>query len=219
MQRIRLSYAKTEALRYTSNLDMQTIWERTLRRAALPLAYSQGFHPQPRLQQACPLPLGMLSDQEVLDFWLDPDLSLESIESALQSALPPGIQLETIQQVDLRSPAMQTQVTASDFDVLFLDPVDSVQISESIETLLHSEQLLRQRRGKTYDLRPLILELHLNPPNAKGEVWLFMRLSAREAATGRPDEVLAALGIDPFATRVIRRKLHFLPPAEPAHAA
>jgi hypothetical protein len=58
MQRIRIQYAKTEPLRYTGNLDMHRIWERTLRRARLTIAYSQGFHPQPRLNQACPLPLG-----------------------------------------------------------------------------------------------------------------------------------------------------------------
>lgn len=50
MKRIRIHYAKTEGLRYTSNLDMQKVWERALRRAGLPLYYSQGFHPQPRIQ-------------------------------------------------------------------------------------------------------------------------------------------------------------------------
>ena len=62
MERLRITYSKTAALRYTSNLDMHKIWERALRRARLPLAYSQGFHPQPRLTQACPLPLGLNHD-------------------------------------------------------------------------------------------------------------------------------------------------------------
>lgn len=211
MQRIRLTYAKTEALRYTSNLDMQTIWERTLRRAALPLAHSQGFHPQPRLQQACPLPLGMLSDHEVLDFWLDPDQSLADLRSAILPALPPGATLLALDEVDVRGPAMQTRVLASDFEVLFLDAADTADLTLKIAALLAEPTLQRERRGKIYDLRPLILDLRLNPTNEQNEVWLFMRLSAREGATGRPDEVLAALGVDPFAARVIRRALHFMP--------
>ncbi len=67
MMRLRIDYAKTTAMRYTSNLDVHKSWERTLRRARLPLAYSQGFHPQPRIHQASPLPLGLISQAEVID--------------------------------------------------------------------------------------------------------------------------------------------------------
>ncbi len=61
MQRLRLTFAKTAAMRYTGHLDLHTTWERTLRRARLPLAYSQGFHPQPKIQLASALPLGFTS--------------------------------------------------------------------------------------------------------------------------------------------------------------
>ena len=92
MQRIRVTYARTAPLRYTGHLDMQIVWERCLRRARLPLMYSQGFHPQPRINQACPLPLGMTSQMEVTDFWLDPEVPLDEIRSMLATALPPGIE-------------------------------------------------------------------------------------------------------------------------------
>ena len=65
MERIRVYYSKTAPMRYTGNLDVHKVWEHTLRRARLPLAYSQGFHPQPRINQACPLPLGMTSRAEI----------------------------------------------------------------------------------------------------------------------------------------------------------
>ena len=67
MLRVRITYTKSGGLRYTGNLDMHKIWERTMRRARLPLAYSQGFHPQPRINQASPLPLGMVSQVEMVD--------------------------------------------------------------------------------------------------------------------------------------------------------
>ena len=69
--RIRIVYSKADSLKYTGNLDLQKIWERLLRRANLPLAYSQGFHPQPRINQGCPLPLGFIGENEMVDIWLD----------------------------------------------------------------------------------------------------------------------------------------------------
>ncbi|MBA4384294.1 MAG: hypothetical protein C0410_06130, partial [Anaerolinea sp.] len=54
MQRIRIHYFKGEDLQYIGNLDLHKVWERTFRRAQIKLAYSQGFHPQPRMHQACP---------------------------------------------------------------------------------------------------------------------------------------------------------------------
>ena len=74
-QRFRITYARTEALRYIGNLDMQKVWERYVRRLKVPIAYSQGFHPQAKIQQACPLPLGFLSPFEITDTWVDDDLA------------------------------------------------------------------------------------------------------------------------------------------------
>src|SRR5512133_1957686 len=71
LYRIRLVYARREALRYVSHLDMQLVWERILRRAETPLAYSHGFNPRPRLHLASALPLGFLSRCEMTDFWID----------------------------------------------------------------------------------------------------------------------------------------------------
>ena len=65
--RYRIQYKKTFELRYTAVLDIHKIWERYLRRAKLHLTYSQGFHPQPKLAQAAPLPLGFLSTDEFID--------------------------------------------------------------------------------------------------------------------------------------------------------
>ena len=65
--RLRIVFAKTEAMRYTSHLDLHRTWERTIRRANLPLAYSQGYNPHPRINLASALPLGFTSDCEVVE--------------------------------------------------------------------------------------------------------------------------------------------------------
>lgn len=77
--RLRLTFAKTDAMRFTGNLDLHRTWERTIRRAGLPLAYSQGFHPQPRLNLASALPLGFTSQFEMVDVWLENEMPLEQI--------------------------------------------------------------------------------------------------------------------------------------------
>ena len=88
--RVRITFSKTPAMRYTGHLDLHRAWERAFRRAGLPLAYSQGFHPGPRLNLACALPLGFTSECEIVDAWLDGDLALSEIETALTGALPPA---------------------------------------------------------------------------------------------------------------------------------
>lgn len=204
MQRIRLTYAKTEALRYTGNLDMQKVWERTLRRARLALAYSQGFHPQPRIQQACPLPLGYLSRQEILDFWLESDCPLDEIQHAIQAAIPPGVSLLNLESIDPFAPAMQKMARSSLYLVILLDAFPREELASRIDTVMNSITLPRERRSKTYDLRPLIEDITLANCPDDARPHLLFRLSAREGATGRPDELLLAMGLDPFASRIER---------------
>src|SRR5512136_2023173 len=68
--RLRIVFSKTGSLRYTGHLDLQTVWERTVRRAGLPLAYTHGFHPGPKIQIASALPLGFIGRCEIVDIWL-----------------------------------------------------------------------------------------------------------------------------------------------------
>lgn len=78
-----------------------------------------------------------------------------------------------------------------------------------IETVLNSETILRQRRGKSYDIRPLIKELNLSPEGENGSDKICMRLSAQEGGTGRPEEVLLALDIQPENPHIERTRLVF----------
>lgn len=71
MVRLRVTFEKNDALRYTSHLDTQKVWTRALLRAKAPLAYTQGFHPVPKVGYAWPLPLGWSTKGELIDIWLD----------------------------------------------------------------------------------------------------------------------------------------------------
>lgn len=206
--RLRITFSKTHAMRYTGHLDLHKAWERAIRRACLPLAYSQGFNPHPRIQLASALPLGFTSQAELVDIWLETELPLQEIATRLNVALPPGIRLESLAVIQERLPALQTQVAAADFEVTLLEP--QADLEAHLLDLLNHASLPRERRGKTYDLRPLILELQQLPPQ-NGCQRLSMRLVAREGATGRPEEVLAVLGIPAEAARLHRTRILFAP--------
>jgi radical SAM-linked protein len=202
--RLRLTFSKTDAMRFTSHLDLHKTWERTFRRAGLPLAYSQGFNPHPHINLASALPLGFTGDNDVVDVWLEREMPIPEVQTALDRSAPPGLKITKIEVADDRAPTLQTQLQANEFILTFLEPVPDMP--ERVEALLAAAELPRERRGKPYDLRPLILELRSLP----GETprWLA-RLTAREGATGRPEEVLLALGIDPLSVRVHRTRLVF----------
>jgi radical SAM-linked protein len=201
--RIRVRYAKGESLRFIGHLDLQRVWERTLRRSGLPLRYTQGYHPRARLNLASALPLGFISDEELLDFWMDLPYPNEVIETRIQSAAPPGLTIQSIQEVDLGEDALQVQMKASEYEVTFYDRQAPDVLSHKVDQLLSQDQIQHTRRKKTYDLRPLILELEVIS-HTSGEPGLMMRLVAEPGATGRPDDLLDELGY-PVTEYIVRR--------------
>ena len=201
--RIRITFQKLGALRYTGHLDLHKLWERAARRAELPLAYSQGFHPQPKMNIAAALPLGFSSRCEVLDMRLEHDIQLDGLVEKLQGTLPTGIQVTNVESVDERAPTLQTQVVSAEYEVSLAEADFGSEVKRKIESVLELESIVRVRREKEYDLRPLIEALDL----MDGKI--LMKLAAREGATGRPEEVLDMLGIAFEDTRIERTRLIF----------
>lgn len=200
--RIRLTFAKQGALRYIGHLDLHKMWERVTRRAGIRLAYSQGFHPQPKLQIAAALPLGFSSRCEIVDMWLSEEIDLNGFAEAIQAAVPPGLIITNVETVDDRAPALQTLVDSAAFEVTVLDPQAQIDLPRRLSTVMDAETLPRERRGKAYDLRPLIESLGFISPDK-----IAMKLAARPSATGRPEEVLDQLGIPFEETRIERTQL------------
>jgi radical SAM-linked protein len=203
--RLRVTFSKQGPLRYTGHLDLHKIWERAARRAELPLTYSQGFHPHPQIQLAAALPLGFSSRCELVDLKLNETLPLEGLVERIQSAVPAGLHIFAVEEVDERAPALQTQVTSAEFEVTLLAEIDPDELGRKLASVMEAESLPRERRGKPYDLRPLVEKLELRPEAPQ----LLMILAAREGATGRPEEVLDVLGIPLESTRVERSRLLF----------
>lgn len=122
------------------------------------------------------------------------------------TSAPPGLEITFVESSQPSAPALQNLIVSAEYQVR-LSPAGPVEsLAERIEALLQATTLRRQRRGKDYDLRPLIEGLEIVSQEEGGNV-LRMQLAAREGATGRPEEVLLALGLDPAEALIHRRGL------------
>lgn len=211
-QRLRIQFAKGEALKYISHLDVTRTWERVFRRAQLPVAYSKGFNPRPRFQIAAALPVGVIGRAELLDIWLDETLSPDETLSRLLPTLPPGLDVLDVKEVEVKSPSLQSQMRAAEYRAVVhsQEPVEAIRAR--VQALFDAPTLPRQRHHKgklqTYDLRPLIQEITVTSGDDDQHI-LDMRLQASPQGAGRPDQVLDVLGLK-FAPHTLERtNLHF----------
>jgi len=180
-----------------------------MRRANIPIVYSQGYNPRPRINLASALPLGMTSDCEILDVQLSGSLDVGEVVRSLDAAVPPGIRIIDVSEVLTSMPALQNQLRAAEYLITLLVNIENLE--QRVKDLLDVDTLPRNRRGKDYDLRPLIEEISLERSRDEREQQLSVRLTAREGATGRPEELISALGGDPLAARYHRTRLIFSP--------
>jgi radical SAM-linked protein len=203
-------FATRRALAYVSVLELGKIWERSLRRAGMPLKYSQGYNPRPKLHFAAPLPVGCGSEADLVDLWLETPVEPGAMLAALIDAVPPDLSVGDVRVVPEDEAALSEQLVAAEYRVWLRDAPQEV-VQSAITVFLESDTLAlakrgRKYRGKTYDLRPLVQELRLEDAPAP---WtgLWMRVHARPGATGRPDEVLKALDLTDAPRRCTRTQL------------
>lgn len=210
-QRLRVTFTKGEEVKYISHLDLLRVWERALRRAGVPLFHSKGYNPRPKISVAAPLAVGVTGQREVLDVVLDRPLAPLDFATAVKRQLPAGLSLLEVEEVYSTLPSLQTQVRSADYEATVEGTAETANIEDRLTALLDSESLPRKRRNKEYDLRPLVEDLWLEEEEEEGQYTLGMRLRTGEGGTGRPDEVLAELGLADQVRSITRARLHFGP--------
>jgi len=216
-QRVRLTYEKGEAVKFISHQDEFRLWERSLRRADLPLLYKQGFNPQPHIQFAAPLGLGMTGLAELIDVILSPPVPVDELTQRIREKLPPGVFLHGLEEMNLGTKALQGLTIGADYTIiLFAEPgeIPDGLIQQRIDGFWAQKEIWRQRErgGESYryNLRPLVFELRYDGyDRAAEEHRIFLRVQLRSGATGRPDEVVDALGLDDFARTLRRECIYF----------
>lgn len=214
--RVRITYEKGEQIKFISHQDEFRLWERTVRRADLPMMYKKGYNPQPHMQFASPLGVGITGAREWLDITFSPPLSLDEIAARLRTKLPPGVTLHAMEEVPFKTPALQNQLIGADYTILiYTEPgeLDEARLIERIDRFLTTEEIWRERERKgrkyAYNLRPLVFELRYEGYDAQTEEHrIFLRVQQRPGATGRPDEMISALGFDDYARTLRRERLY-----------
>jgi radical SAM-linked protein len=210
LYRYRLTFAEGDAIKYISHLDLVRAWERALRRADVALAYSHGFSPHARLFFANALSVGVTGRAEMVDIVLERPIEPGELAHRLKAQLPLGLALTGVEQVALDLPSLPAQVVAAEYEVCVESAESPAELQARLDSLLAASELPRrlQREDKVrdYDLRPLIQALRVLG-RREGMYVLGMRLQADGHGTGRPDEVLSALGLSEVTRGITRTRL------------
>jgi radical SAM-linked protein len=166
--RIRIRFTKLGRIRFTSQRDVARLWERVLRRAGLPLAYTEGFSPRPQLSFGLALPTGCESLAEFLDVVLDDagvargGVSVDTLPDRLDALLPEGIDVQAATEVDRRAGSLQQAVTSCAWQ-MWVEGVSRDQLDAGVARLLAAPSVIieRERKGRrvTDDLRPSVRDV------------------------------------------------------------
>lgn len=161
LSNIRVKFIRGEEVKYISHLDLMKAFERALRRANLPIAYSQGFNPHPQMVFGLPLSVGVTSEAEYADFELSVDVEPEKFAKILNENLPAGLKIEEANYLHGKSNIMKEISTAS-YDVLVFRAEDEemVGIEGKIKELLAQDQVNVVKEGKKgareIDIKPMV---------------------------------------------------------------
>ncbi|KAB1986113.1 MULTISPECIES: TIGR03936 family radical SAM-associated protein [Streptomyces] len=202
MQRIRLRYTKRGRLRFTSHRDFQRAFERALRRAAVPMAYSAGFTPHPKVSYANAAPTGTGSEAEYLEIALTDRRDPEKLRELLDESMPQG--LDIIEAVEARVSGLADRLTASVWEMRLdgVDPADAERAVEAFNTAETVEVSRKTKNGmRTFDARGAVASLGTTPethsPQADrptDQPCAILRLVVRHVTPAvRPDDVLSGL--------------------------
>lgn len=211
-QRLRVTFSRGDVLRYITHLDLMRAWERALKRAGLPLAYSEGFTRHAQIALAAPLPVGATAEGEMMDIFLEASVPSAEFRERLAAQTPPGLSVQRVEEIALSVPSLQSLVREWTWRAVFPASTDRAALGRAVADLLALGslrwELRREKEVKRYDLRALIYDLSLDPDTADtatASPSLSMRLKAE--AGGRPEQVARALGYDPQQVLIHRTSL------------
>lgn len=198
-QRLQITFGKYGALKYSGSVDIAKVWERVLRRADLPILYTQGFNTRPRMQLAATLPIGVTSDCEILDVSLREQIpALEGLPQLIHAVSPTGLRVNRIENIHPESPPVQTLVRSAIYRIRPLDEISDGLLQQKVEETLAAERIVkvsqRKRKGKvrkmSTDLRPMIHEMMVDE---SGDI--IAHLAAGERGNLIPQDLLAEIGL------------------------
>jgi radical SAM-linked protein len=220
-QRWRLVVARAAGAPDQAQRDLADDWVAAIDSAGLPVAWTEGARPRPRIAFGAPLPVGMAANAELIDVVITERWPAWRVREALGSHVPAGWQLREVQDVWIAGPPLAGRVAAADYDIVLAGTPHADLLRVAAAGLLVAPRLPRQRaRGDDsveYDLRPLLIDISIEdgpPVTVKARTRFHPELG-----TGRPEEVVAALsdrlGLALEIDSVVRDRLVLVEDLEP----
>ena len=207
-QRLRVTFARTDEMKYVTHLDMMRFWERALRRAGLPVAYSEGFSPHPQIAMAAPLAVGTTGDAELMDVFMSEAIPSRRVIDALAGQIPEGVIVRTVEEVGLTLPALQADVRFAEY-VIDVPVSTETSVADAIAAFLAAATMpwehKREDDVRTYDIRTQVESIEI-VDERDGLVSLRMLVKNDNSGSGRPEQIVAALGL-PAPSRIHRTRL------------
>ncbi len=197
MHRYMICYSKQGPVRYIAHLDLMRELERSMRRARLPVAFSEGFNPHPKLSIAAPLPVGTEGLAELAEVEMSRAVELGQMTESLNAVLPDGLKVREVTKMDDTAPALMAALERAVY-IVRLDGEDlpAPLPGDAIEGFLARDSVEIRRRGrdgkeKIRDIRPGIVKVEALPDN--DGLLLKMELKTGSAMNVRPAEAVTAL--------------------------
>ena len=198
VQRLRIRYAKRGRLRFTSHRDFSRAFERAIARARVPMAYSSGFNPHPRISYAGASPTGAASEAEYVEIGLSEVRDPQTVARELDASLPDG--LDILDVVVSSGGSLADRLEGSQWEIT-LTGVGAEDLEPAVEALLAAPEVLVERMTKkglrSFDVRAAIVSLVVRPDGASradDQTCAILQVVLRHGTPSvRPDDVLAAL--------------------------
>lgn len=193
VQRLRIRYAKRGRMRFSSTRDIARALERALRRAGIPMAFSAGFHPHPRISYANGAPTGAASEAEYVEIQVIEHLDPEAVREALDAALPAG--LDIVEVVVAGPGGLADRLQASDWELRFRG-VASAEAERAVAAYLAAETAPVSRMfktgPKTFDTRAAVVTIR-ESGDESGDCAILRVVVRHSTPSVRPDDILTAL--------------------------
>jgi radical SAM-linked protein len=206
-QRLHVIFRKGEGSRFLSHLDLQSTLEFSMRRARLPLDFTEGFSPRPRMSLVSPLPLGYTGEREILEITLSEPVPPEQVLARLRAAVPTGITIRDVIEVPAEGKSAASKLLSAAYDVTLSEPVSD--LTKRLQSLLDRPAIEieeeRDRSTRRRDIRPAILSL-----SADGNER-FRLVAGYDGGTVRPEQILDLLGISRDTAHITRTEITTAP--------
>lgn len=194
--KLRLKYAKRDRVKYISHLDLMRAIERALRRAKLPVDFTQGFNPRPKMTFAAALPVGATSVGEYMDIEFFREISVQDLVIWLNRCLPTGLEViaaEVLGEKDIKL----SDLNAAIYEVeIFMGNAVEKELVQGISQLLNSEEIIIEKttkgRVRQVNIAPLIHNIEIREMN-QGRAKLEMELSLGQRGNVSPPTVVSEL--------------------------